>query len=342
MGSLHSPFPQSSFGITPNGSDPITACPVAPSLRRLRSGTLLIEPDRERLRGRFVQELQEAFRENGEIDTLDIKAFFPSSRARYIVVLGLRFYLDDSGDSTRGPLCVMAGLVSTAKKWKTFEEAWGTILHKAGLDIFHANKFFNKKGAPYQDWSETQHRSFTQQFSKIAGGARYILTGVGRGVEVAPYTDLVLEDRSVRQFFTSHGRPWPTLLCTHLCLEALAKSLNDFDPSQKEKVVVILEQGPDVQRIIDHCVWLKEHVSWASRYEHFCPGTKKCRPLQAADLFAYETRRYISEQHLRQKGDPVRPSFQKISQQLGISIGLATKQNIIKIVDLIKRSPVSQ
>jgi hypothetical protein len=40
----HHSFPQSSSGIIPNGSDHITASPVAPSLRRLRSGTSSTRP----------------------------------------------------------------------------------------------------------------------------------------------------------------------------------------------------------------------------------------------------------------------------------------------------------
>src|SRR5579864_2030933 len=76
---------------------------------------------------------------NGRTQSIDAGALHPSfSKRRHIVVLHLRLNLDDSGSRTKTTAFVMAGWVSTEKKWRHFEREWQQALDDAHIDIFHA------------------------------------------------------------------------------------------------------------------------------------------------------------------------------------------------------------
>lgn len=308
-----------------------------------RDGYLQVEANIEKIAASFRKELtkQGAKSRASGVRFVDAGVLFPSfaSRLRHIAVLRLRLYLDDSGSQTQTSAFVMAGWIASEKKWKRFEREWQLALDEAGIDIFHATDFFNRKGTcnakgdRYEEWSDEKHIHFARRFAAIAANPRHNCAGVGRGIDVSAYRDLILPQPLFPN--TPHDRFTPILFCTQTCLEWTAKTLGPLLP-EGDQIAVYFEQGRGVGETIEWCGYLQEHTSWGSLYCSFTPGSKSALPLQAADLLAHETWRHIKER-INPTGRPLRKSFQRLLRGERISINMGTREQFLACLEFIKR-----
>jgi hypothetical protein len=303
-------------------------------------GRTVARPQLSRAQLSLLQDIREALTHRqhrgirrGKELSIDAGALHPrTSRLRYIAVLRFRLYLDESGSQTDGPVFVVAGWISSEKKWRQFERAWQRALDDAGMKEFHATDFFSRRGK-YKDWSCEKHVQFSRRFTAIA--ETYTSAGVGRGVDLSAYRDLVLPEPLFR-VGTPHERFASRLFCTRTCLEWIAEMMRPIIMPQGEQIAVIFEGGPGVGETIEWCEYLRRHFSWASLYSSFTSGPKVFLPLQAADLLAHETWRCIKE-HLSPTGRPLRKSFQRLIKSKNVSINVGTRKRFIDGINLIKR-----
>jgi predicted RNA-binding protein with PUA domain len=69
----------------------------------------------------------------------------------------LTAYFDASGKPDAGYELVVSGFISTAKKWRRFEEKWQRLLDKEGLPYFHMKEFAPSTGI-FKHWKNDEQR----------------------------------------------------------------------------------------------------------------------------------------------------------------------------------------
>lgn len=246
----------------------------------------------------------------------------------------LRLYLDDAGKADQ-PVFAMGGFVSPEQQWKQFARQWQSALDEAEMDAFHATDFFsrrgkhNKKEGRYEDWPDDKHNRLARRFAAIA--EKYTMLGVGRGIDMSAYRDLVLPEPVFRDS-TPHDRFTPSMFCSQMGLEHVARRIRQYVPGQQ--VAVVFEQGDGVGEMIEWCRYLQRYTSWAKIYCSFTPGDKSSFPLQAADLLAHETWRHIKE-HVAPTGRPLRKSLERLLKGERISIRAGTRDQFIRGIEQI-------
>lgn len=248
----------------------------------------------------------------------------------------LCLYLDDAGKADQ-PVFAMGGFLAFDREWKQFAGEWQSALDEAEMDEFHATDFFsrrgkhNKKGGRYEDWPDAKHKRFARRFAAIA--EKHTKLGVGRGIDMSAYYDLVYSEPIFRGG-TPHNRFTPIMLCSQMCLEHEAKRIQQCRPG--EQVAVVFEQGDGVGEMIEWCRWLQRHTSWAQTYCSFTPDDKSSLPLQAADLLAHETWRHIKE-HVTPTGRPLRKSLERLLKGKRISMRAGTRNQFVRGIEQITR-----
>lgn len=187
------------------------------------------------------------------------------------------------------------GYVAEVRQWETFNAQWEEALFEAGLKqrpgYFHMTDF-NARQRVYRDWSREKRVHVFDRLLEIIGttilpDTTVIGFGVAVGVVRADYESLSDDDR------WRLGRS-PFALCASLRMGQVTRRLRDLGAA--EPVHYLFEKGDEysgelVQAIGEmHARSLRMRdlvlaIELADKREF--PG------LQAADIFAFETSRYV-------------------------------------------------
>ena len=207
----------------------------------------------------------------------------------------LRAYLDASGKSADRVVAV-SGFVGPIQWWQDFETRWQSFLDEFGLDHFHATEFWARKSRPYSNWSDAQHLKAKGDICDILANLSAI--GVAVSLNVQAFSEW---RAGLNHYYPSD--PY------YFCLDRVLYSL-----------VYMIKQGPKDDGITIYCDQEKEHellgadiarwhearlnknLSLASfplegpRDVSVYYGSKRqFLPLQAADIFANDTYRQVSD-----------------------------------------------
>jgi hypothetical protein len=222
------------------------------------------------------------------------------SPAEAHVVAILKAYLDDSGDadSARETHLTIGGYVSDEEGWRWFEPQWQALLDDAGVPYLHMAEFGDPKSPIYGHLKadSEKERLFMEAVTEIIKDA-------ARG-SIA--TTVVLDD--FREFNKAHGlRLDPYAFAVYGCMFQLRSYYPDspidiiFD--KFDNSISRVAKAFDYARTDDICdrikpnmftpIPLQEEESW-----------RDILPLQAADLMAWEVRKY------RRERASLRPPFE--------------------------------
>ncbi len=90
------------------------------------------------------------------------------------MTVNLWAYGDESGIEGDGPYCVVAGFIGSPKWWDSFNEGWGAVLKREGVEEFHAKQFFGrqkKKGDssrnPFDGWPADKATRFLSDLLSV-------------------------------------------------------------------------------------------------------------------------------------------------------------------------------
>lgn len=73
-------------------------------------------------------------------------------------------YFDESGThGAESPATIFGGMASTAGRWRDFNDAFGDLLRKHGIEKFHAKDFKNRNG-PFKRMSFEEYAKFNSSF----------------------------------------------------------------------------------------------------------------------------------------------------------------------------------
>ena len=242
---------------------------------------------------------------------------------RYLAVLIA--YLDDSGTQDDGPVFAVGGWVASASQWFILELEWRKILASEGVTRFRASELENGKGE-FADWKKDRRIDFQCRLADALG--KWSQAGVGRGVPVAEFRDILRPGDMFVQGVPGVREFLPLIFCLRLCLEWIGW---DWPQRPKdEKVSVVFESGTKgLGAAGDYYDWLMEHSSLGDVFDGFVRRPKWLPGLQAADMLAYETYKAIGNGETR----PRRRILDRLGSYGGISIMSGGRDGFLRLVD---------
>jgi hypothetical protein len=201
-----------------------------------------------------------------------------------LVVALYEAYFDESGDAdVEGGILCVSGYVIESEAAKKMEAAWSAVLDKRGLDYFHmvdcapapgAGIF---KGVPI----ETRIELVTELISLVK---EFCITGISLFVRK-------------ESFSVSNAANDPYTQCAEICLHSIAAIVKSLDP--KPQVAYFFEAGHSKERNAYRVLAQQAAKSGAS----VTFGLKsEVRLLQAADLLAWQSAKYVKDQTGKKRG----------------------------------------
>jgi hypothetical protein len=217
------------------------------------------------------------------------------------VFVMLQAYMDDSGTHDGSHNCVVAGYWGGVNRWRKFERAWREILRKDGIEEFHANEFWPRiKGeriGPYRDWTDERHASFIHGL--ISAIVESGVVPFGCGVLGAEWNEQPL---SLREIITLADSPKKAKSMFVPFQRNIYRAVSYCKPGVRMSFIFDQVAESSVQAGILRCFNSIRGDAEAAKDslrdrldDLVFSDSKFSPPLQAADLLAYEMRRYAKQ-----------------------------------------------
>lgn len=207
-----------------------------------------------------------------------------------MAVLTLKF---DESYKTRS--LVIGGWIGTEKRWKRREQLWQKAiafenktlpLHRK-ISRYHAAEM-NANDGEYAEWQNENARKlrFTRKLLNISGKGKMIPVAVGIDLQafrdIFPFSDLA-------------GVGNPYLLCMKALMQQLGGALAEHQP--EDQLAIVHDRGDwDADAVQTYNQMIDE--KWEHRHRFVGITARSSQEdigLQSADLFAYESMRYLDD-----------------------------------------------
>ncbi len=219
----------------------------------------------------------------------------------------LESYMDDSGSHAGAPVSVVAGYFGGHRRWLEFQSSWKSVLDKYHVTEFHASKFWNRNRDPkrkpkpgkyhneFDGWPERKGNEFLEE----------LLTIIERSKCIHPFAVGVLasewdkQDLEKKRVFTGASSRHPSGKPSKSMFMAFQRCVIRTATYCRvgRKIHYFLDDDPSNAGWADICY---SQIKQRCRDEHddlrFVLGdfttadSVDAKPLQAADLLAYEAR----------------------------------------------------
>lgn len=204
-------------------------------------------------------------------------------------MLELTAYSDES--ETEHEVYCVAGYWAPARDWERFDWAWKRELAKRDLKEFHAERceHGNHEYKGREDRTEMR-----DEFVKIIN--EHPVHGMFAVVNLRAWDTFAAEIKRLRKMAKS-----PFYVAFQMYLDAISGEVDHFPP--EERVALVFDNRPESGKAIELFNWLKGAPDpafsiTASRLGDVASACSERHPgLQAADLLAYEARRYVTGVH---------------------------------------------
>ena len=204
---------------------------------------------------------------------------FPSliTGGRIAVLWG---YFDESGTDGQLGVTAISGFAAPLNIWSQLEHRWQAALREDGISCFHNVQCRNRSGE-YKEWDISRSAKHLEKMAEILTDSRLVaISAVHSG-----------DFKSVSKMHPETSIRFPTAysLCFELAVEALLKACRD----RNENIAVVMsDQLQFKSRVVEVYDHFKFNGHWQNIEGLSFSDPKSLAPLQAADMFAYETRRY--------------------------------------------------
>jgi hypothetical protein len=235
-------------------------------------------------------------------------------------------YYDASGTEESGRPLVLAGLLSTERKWLRFEREWRELLTSFGVPYLHMKEYAVSQG-PFRMWKGDEERraAFLSQAIKI----------IKRRINLGFASYVLPEDyRAVDRLYDL--RTLPDHLYAVVAVSAVSPIMDWIRQRHPGcPLLHVFEEGDRGQK-----VFLANLPAEIAPITSVRPAKDPLTgewftPFQAADLAAYELRRAI-EQNL--EGKPTRrKAFLELGRMLPTKLTHLNQQGLIEVC---KREPI--
>lgn len=190
-------------------------------------------------------------------------------------------FFDESGTLEAGGYIALAGFVIRQDKVQAFNDAWNAALARHGAPWLHTTDLANYR-REFRDWTPERRNALMADLMEVIHSAGRI-AAVGAVMSVDDYNSFSQEDRD-----RMHGPFFPLFqeVLRGAALEAY------FEPPGTQVRIVYSEQqefGPDAAKLAE----ILRHLDRRGRLGDLTFADMRNVPmLQAADLLAFELRRY--------------------------------------------------
>jgi len=225
----------------------------------------------------------------------------------------LAAYFDESGLHAEARTFCLAGYIGYASDWFEFSRAWRHLLADAKVASFHMSEFETRHG-PFADWPWERRYSLIRELVSLINATS--LSGFGIGVPLDVYERVratLILNRNLRPEWWDH----PYLLAFHWALVELGVESDHLPPN--ETIAFTLDQNSTFRsRLAGTHRTYQNDATW-NRHKRIGSLTFSSRldvePLQAADLLAYEVRKFI-DRGLYQPDMPLRQSMNRLLRRV--------------------------
>jgi hypothetical protein len=234
----------------------------------------------------------------------------------------LQCYLDDSGTHDGSHNCVIAGYWGGVNEWRRFEREWKKVLDSEGIEEFKANEFWprinGERVGPYKTWDDERHSSFIDRLLRVIEThkiAPFAFGVLGSEWESLPphfrqlFSQAMASPKPRNDVGKSIFMPFQLCVCrvlTYCHPGVVMHFVMDEDERIAPKIVRSYSELK-ISAEEDH-----EKVFLSHLGELTFADSRKARPLQAADLLAYEAHRYAKRAAAeRNPRTPIRKEYRR-------------------------------
>ncbi len=217
----------------------------------------------------------------------------------------LTVYGDASGSGPDRPVIVVGGFISTVQQWSLFNEQWGKVLAKGPVEVYHATDLeADPPQGEFRGWKEPRVQKFrTLAYQTLAP---FVAAGISSGLVKSDFEDLKIRWHKIPQ-----GKPGNHY---YFCVQDFIVNVNAWAEAHgytSNPINYVLERGdPGKGEVEQAFLELSEDPDFDQRHligsVSFLPKRcqkdpekhKRLRPLQAADIWAYESSKLLTERAL--------------------------------------------
>jgi hypothetical protein len=215
------------------------------------------------------------------------------------LILSLEAFIDDSGRG-QGNAFVLSGYLSTAERWESFSREW-----QEELDRSPSIKYFKMKEAYRRTGEFKSHTrvAVDERLTRLISIMReHVILGFTVGLSIEPFQRILVPFLRSQKSLTLASRKLACNPYFH-CFYRIIVLLLDFQwrRGQIEPIKFIFdEQGKEGRRVRDYWYLVKAMMPYDDlrRMMTSEPGfesDKAFLPLQAADMTAWNIRRYLHD-----------------------------------------------
>jgi len=213
----------------------------------------------------------------------------------------LSAYFDDSGTDAGTRAAVVGGYVASDFQWKRFVARWTEALDQEGIKIVRRADLENFRGefSEERGWNPSRRTDFVRKLHRIIKTCTY--SAVSAAVIKDDFTTTM--PGWVKELFGGvYG--WCACMCV-IAMRGWCTEVHHSDP-----INWTFESGTEGAHEISQ---MFQALQLPDLRDHFCIGSfsfalKELKPLQAADLVAYEVFKHIENQLLDRGKRPRRRS----------------------------------
>ncbi|HEX6505324.1 MAG TPA: DUF3800 domain-containing protein [Terriglobales bacterium] len=243
-------------------------------------------------------------------------------------------YFDDSGTDLNSDIAIAACYVSGNRGWDEFVKAWDDARWEEGFDCFHMAEFAAPREHSHEPWDDDKKRHVYARLARIINENKRIGTAVAVPKEIWNSTPEHILQHYGRQHYTFAVR-----MCMNRIRDWRARSLITlpiryiFDwemqrSPKREEISKILDllSKPQNQPVADLLGLEPDGYS----FEH----KEKFRPLQAADILAWQMRSHMRKVWPLGRDDPslCHQGFRLLREDQEMDLGFFTKDQIESFV----------
>jgi hypothetical protein len=245
-------------------------------------------------------------------------------------------YLDDSGTNAQSEIAIAACYVSTESGWRQFVKEWDVVRYEEGFDAFHMAEFVAPRDQghkPWCDWDNPKKDRVFQRLAKIINDNKR--TGIGVALPKSIYNDVPqrIRDHYGNEHYTFAVRMcllqiymWREQSCNSLPMQYIF----DWETPGTPKRIEISRLMETVHEKLRPMFGLDTGGFSFQHKEVF-------KPLQAADILAWEMNAYIPKIYPDGESDfdKVHPNFRLLRENQDLNLGFYNSKNMQAWLDMV-------
>ncbi len=236
---------------------------------------------------------------------------------------------DESGTDAEAPYVTVAGYISTVQRWERFSAEWRETLRAFGLTRFHMVDFAQRV-REFASWDEKRRVRVFNRFARLID--KHVRFGIGFAVVKADFERIVLPYISEQ-----HPLHEPYIWIIKCLVETLARA-QSRGRIPRRPVALILDKGCHSAALAHRYIeslqvtapkWGNVVASVTSSVNEEFP------PLQAADIIAYEVRKYVADYEARGKKIP-RRTLLRLGAHKPVDFAYHAEESLTRMISSMK------